>query len=296
MKRRIRLPAGLRRFKDWTRHLRRWPTTARLEWLNQRSSAPLCLPGGPVVSLTTHGARLAKVHLTLESIALGTLRPSRIILWLDNPAVAEQRPANIRRLEARGLEVKLTSNYGPHTKYYPYVSTQEITPTPLVTADDDMLYTRDWLAHLAQAHASAPHHIHCWRAKHVPLTSDGFLPYRQWPPCTSTQASLRHFAEGVSGVIYPAHFLKALRDAGPAFTAVCPKNDDVWLHAQAVRTGTHVQQIQSRARNFHCIPGTEIMGLMHSNVLADGNDGQIRATYTAEDRDRLLAAASPDSK
>src|ERR1700761_4729145 len=94
------------------------PFAARLWWISRHSNAPITDPGGPVVSLTTYGARSRKVYLVIESIARGTMLPSRIILWIDNENLFNNLPLSIKRLVQRGLEVKLCPNYGPHTKYY----------------------------------------------------------------------------------------------------------------------------------------------------------------------------------
>jgi hypothetical protein len=288
------LPGPLRALKDRSRHLRRWPLVSRLQRANRDSREPVVAPGGPVVSMTTHGARLHKVHLALESIAAGGLKPSRLMLWLDDPASLANLPDPLRRLQARGLEVRLSDNFGPHTKYYPYLLTlADDDAAPLVTADDDMLYAADWLAGLAQAHAAEPALVHCWRAKDVVLDGRKIAPFARWSYCRSPQPSLRHHAEGVSGVIYPIDFQQALRRAGDAFRACCPRADDVWLHAQAVREGRPVRQLRPEPRSFPCIPGTEAQGLMHENLAGAQNDRQIAATYSDADINKLMAAADP---
>jgi hypothetical protein len=119
-----------------------------LSLINRFARTPICQPGGPVVSLTTHGGRILTVHLTIESIGRAKLRPSRMILWLDDVAKFRSLPATLGRLQKRGLEVKLSKNYGPHTKYYPYVESEETITQPLVTADDDILYPSYWLKKL----------------------------------------------------------------------------------------------------------------------------------------------------
>ncbi len=286
------LPGLLRALKDRSRHLRRWPLISRLQRANRDSREPVVEPGGPVVSLTTHGTRLHKVHLAIESIAAGERKPSRLMLWLDDPAALAGLPDALRRLQARGLELHLSENFGPHTKYYPYVMTlADGDTTPLVTADDDMLYAADWLAGLAQAHACEPGVVHCWRAKEVVLDGHRIAPFARWGYCRSPQASLRHHAEGVSGVIYPIAFQQALRRAGDAFRSCCPRADDVWLHAQAVREGRPVRQLRPEPRSFPCIPGTEAQGLMHENLAGAQNDRQIAATYSDADIGKLIEAA-----
>jgi hypothetical protein len=288
------LPGPLRALKDRSRHLRRWPLVSRLQSANRDSHEPVLAPGGPVVSMTTHGARLHKVHLALESIAAGKLKPARLMLWLDDPAALADLPDPLSRLHARGLELRLAENFGPHTKYYPYLlSLAGDAAAPLVTADDDMLYAADWLAGLAQAHAAEPALVHCWRAREVVLDGNKIAPFARWPYCRSMQPSLRHHAEGVSGVIYPIAFQQALRRAGDAFRACCPRADDLWLHVQAVREDRPVRQIRAEPRSFPCIPGTEAQGLMHENLAGAQNDRQIAATYCEADIRKLIDSAAP---
>jgi hypothetical protein len=119
--------------------------------INKFGRKPVNEPGGPVVSLTTYGKRIEKVYFTVESIARGVVRPSRLILWIDEETLLINLPATIRRLQRRGLEILLCKDFGPHKKYYPYVQSQQTFDTPLVTADDDMFYPRDWLKQLAGA-------------------------------------------------------------------------------------------------------------------------------------------------
>jgi len=260
---------------------------------NRRSSAPVVSPGGPVVSLTTYGQRLSSVHLAIESIAAGSLLPSRLILWLDDPAALERQTAGLRRLVDRGLEVRLAENYGPHTKYFPYLLAENGFSAPLVTADDDLLYPRWWLEGLVRAHREYPGAINCYRAHQVHTSGGALAPYRNWNPCHSTEPSFSHFATGVSGCIYPPAFLPYIKRAGDAFLTLCPKADDVWLHVNALRSGFKVRQIRTRPLRFPFVPGTQGSGLYHGNVLLSQNDDHIRSTYTPSDIELLEASREP---
>jgi hypothetical protein len=262
----------------------------QLDRRNRLSGETVVSPGGPVVSLTTYGKRIHTVYLTLETIARGALLPSRLILWMDDEAAFERRPDSLRRLETRGLEVKLTSNYGPHTKYYPYLISTEKLDVPLVTVDDDTLYPKRWLSSLAEGYKEHPHLIHCCRAHVVELEGEGFAPYISWQRCRSTVPNALNFATGVSGVIYPSAFQRKVKEAGLGFTVLCPKADDIWLHVQALRGGFKVKQLKTWEQSFPVMPGTQDMGLIQGNVHGSQNDVQIRRTYTAEDIARLRAA------
>jgi hypothetical protein len=261
----------------------------RLASRNERLTNPVVAPDGPVVSMTTYGDRLNTVHLALESIAEGAMLPSRMILWLDDEVAFRNRSSCLRRLEDRGLEILLTENYGPHKKYYPYVDSTEKFSTPLVTADDDCLYPASWLSGLANSFNDNPEVVSCYRAHTVGLIDNTVAPYSSWAPCKSSEPSFLHFATGCSGTIYPARLLKSLKAAGNSFRVVCPKADDVWLHAQALRAGIKIRQVGRWPLRFPIVPGTEQSGLFLSNVSLGQNDRQIKATYTPADIQTLAS-------
>jgi hypothetical protein len=258
----------------------------QLRNINERSSSGVVRPGGPVVSLTSYGKRIDTVYVTIESIARGSLLPSELILWLDDEERYRSLPITLERLKQRGLTVRLCKNYGPHKKYYPYVDSREEFAVPLVTADDDILYPRGWLRALTDAFEHDSNVVNCYRARVISFQGDCIAPYVQWALCRSTRPSWRHLLNGVSGVIYPPRLQAALRSAGAEFEQYCPKADDVWLHATALRAGFMVKQIRRRAVHFPMIPGSQENALYFDNV-ASGNDIQIAKTYTRRDVQRI---------
>lgn len=274
-----RLPAFL------SRNAQLFSRLAIVKFRNRFSHSSIVSPSGPVVSLTSYGKRVSDVHLAIESIAQGQTLPSRLILWLDDALVTRNLPNALKRLEQRGLEVRLATNYGPHTKYYPYV---EVTPRfdrPLVTADDDVLYPRAWLKGLTEAFTRRSDVINCYRARTISFENEGLSRYETWRMCESTEPSFQNFATGVSGVIYPPEFLNALKAAGPSFQSCCPQADDIWLHAQALRAGFKIKQITSKALDFQMLLWTQEGALQQSNVSGPnaGNDVQAAQTYSNTD-------------
>ncbi|HWA96672.1 MAG TPA: hypothetical protein VG844_18895 [Terracidiphilus sp.] len=257
----------------------------RLSFINRFGRSPVTQSGMPVVSLTTYGNRIKSVHLAIESIANGFCRPSRLILWLDEQSVLANLPPAIRRLQKRGLEVRLTKNYGPHKKYYPYVESQSSFEVPLVTADDDILYPRYWLKALVSANQEHPKLVNCFRARVIELADGRFKPYSSLESCLSTVSQYRNIAIGCMGVIYPEALLLKLKRAGTAFESCCPKADDIWLHVQAIRSGHKIRQIMPKLPYlaFQNLPGTQQSALSRDNVDSDGNDPQIKATYSQSD-------------
>ncbi len=243
------------------------------------SIKPVCDGVGPIVSLTTHGARVNRVHLTIESIARGRIRPGRIILWIDDDRIIGNLPQQLRRLQSRGLEIRKCDNFGPHTKYYPLVMSGSID-RPFVTADDDILYPSWWLETLVRLGEHQPDSIVCYRARLMTESGNGTLaPYKTWPLCDAMDTCPMVFLNGVSGVLYPRSFCELLSGTHTEFSQKCPKADDIWLNYIAIIHGIPVRQAFNTALHFPMIPFSQGAGLKNYNVDLDGNDPQIAAVY-----------------
>lgn len=276
-----------RKVRKYRTRLLRKHLLLRFALVNRFGVRKVVAEGGPVVSLTSYSTRLSKVHITLESIAAGRLLPSRLILWVDEEKTLANLPAPLRRLQARGLEVKRCNNYGPHKKYFPYVQGERIG-APLVTADDDVLYPDTWLAGLQAAHEQTPNQVVCYMAKQVGIEEGVIQPYHGWVTQLDKTPSVRNFAIGVSGVLYPAVLQDVLKRAGEAFVEVTPKADDIWLHWHALRSGVRVRQISDSDEHFLSVPGTQDIALYSSNLKQGGNDLVIARLYTTDDIATML--------
>jgi hypothetical protein len=266
---------------------------ALLDVRNRISHAHLTSSDGPVVSLTSHSKRLRTVYMTIESIAKGDQRPSQLILWLDRSCSA--LPPSLRRLERRGLEVRLCEDWGPHKKYYPYSVEFFNDPRVLVTADDDVIYPRWWLQGLVAANAKCPDSIWCYRARVIAFDPDGsrLSPYRYWVKSRTSQPSFRRVPTGVSGVAYPPGFIRLMKDAGPDFMHYCSRADDIWLHRHSLLFGYRVGQVLNLPVEFPSIPGSQRHSLRKGNVRGTGNDVAVAATYNHRELD-ILRNEDPD--
>ncbi|MCC3277233.1 MULTISPECIES: hypothetical protein [unclassified Arthrobacter] len=289
--------AALRRIVRSTRragrHLRARTETPLLAMRNARSGAPVTGTAPVVVSLTSYGRRLETVHLAIESIGRGSVRPRRLLLWVEDPRVAASPPAELARLQARGLELRLSEGYGPHTKYYPYVASTPKHTLPLVTADDDIIYPRHWLHALLRSYAASPDVVSCHWANRMTVTGGAIGQYRSWVPSRTADKRRDSLALGVSGVLYPPHMLDRLASAGASFRDLSPTADDIWLHWVALRGGVPVRQVSPVPRHFPVIPGSQDTRLLSVNVSQGRNDEWIRGLYTEEDIRMIEGAYQP---
>jgi hypothetical protein len=270
----------------------------RLRLRNRWSRATVLGDADAVVCLTSYGQRLKQAHLAIESVGRGQVRPRRLILWLDDAVDAHTLPRALRRLELRGLEIRGShGNFGPHTKYFPYVSGISKPQLPLVTCDDDILYPKWWLRTLLEDYRSQQlPAVVAFRAHRIGLDGSALKPYGQWQPVQTDLPSHRNFVTGVSGAVYPPAMQRSLAALGDAFLQRCPRADDVWLNVIALRLGVKVKQVSARSLHFPLVHRSQQQALQQHNVQAGGNDAQLLATYDAADLAKLAAATETASQ
>ncbi len=281
---------------EWTLKTLDWQMR-RLRQRNEQTSDSILGDADVVVTLTSHGMRVNDAYYTLESIGRGTVRPRSVILYLQDQNTIDELSEPMLKLVERGLEVRLSDNFGPHTKYFPYVSAIPRHERPLVTADDDTIYPKSWLHDLTSGWRRLPagaKEVLCIRSKTILLDDEGFEPYERWPFTIGDEASILHFATGVGGVVYPPELLDRLRDAGDDFVDKCLKADDVWLHATAIRNGFMIRQLGTMSEHPPAIPSGKGIALWRDNVTQGGNDRAIALTYTDADLAALRAASAAD--
>jgi hypothetical protein len=247
-----------------------------------------------VVSMTSHGSRVRRVHHALESIARGDVRPAHMILWVSDTLEGRPLPANLRRLQRRGLEVDFyRDDIGPHMKYYPYVVSKSDHKQALVTADDDARYSKDWLRGLLEAHALDRSVICTYVSRRLEFIGDDFAPWLSMPMLDNAFPDQRNAVLGFGGAIYPPAFLDTLRHAGEGFRECTLMNDDIWLTYIAVTTGFLVRQVRPQPVRPAPVPWESRLALRRSNLasgqLSGGNDQHLARTFGSAPR-RLFSS------
>lgn len=239
-----------------------------------------------IVSLTSYGRRLYDVAYTVESIMRQTLKPNRIILWIDEKD-AGKIPLALQRQQSRGLEIIVTpENIRSYKKLYH--SLVKFPEDIIITVDDDVIYEYDLIERLVNAYKETPDVICAARCHRVKLDEKGLLPYNQWQwHFREPSVSKLNFLTGVGGVLYPPHSLDPEVTNIEAFTSLAPTADDVWFYCMAIKNGTQIRKIATRDTGgddyvenyaFHD------EGLMQVNTKGEClNDRQLRAVINCYD-------------
>jgi hypothetical protein len=238
------------------------------------------LPGQLIVSLTSYPPRFASLHYALRSLLEQKVRPDRTILW-----IAEQDrallPSRIHALCARGLEIRFAPDVRSYKKLV--FALQDFPDAFLVTADDDILYPRDWLASLVQGHDPSLPCIVCRRAHRIGFGAAGFEPYLDWglnaDDGRDGQPSADLLAVGAGGILYPPRTLHPDVTRTDLFMRIAPNGDDLWFWWMGRRLGTRTKCV-GRPMEYRYVAGTQKDGLWSENS-AGGNDQQLAALTAA---------------
>lgn len=248
-----------------------------------------------IVSLTTYGSNARKLAPTaIKSILGQSHKADKVVLWIGKGTYPNIK---LLLLVLRGLTIRYCEDVGPSTKIIP--SLAHYPNDTIITADDDIIYPKEWLERLLKAHIEFPRKIITHRAHGITRKKDGKIaPYSQWKKCIDFKTEIeskKHwniFPTGVGGVLYPPGSLPIRTLDTDELKRLTPKNDDIWLWAMAhLNEGyfkgnvPYVVLKNGYSENLAFVDpereANSLGTLGGSNVLLGGNDKQIQQVIDA---------------
>ncbi len=226
-----------------------------------------------IVSLTSYGKRLDKVHLVIESLMQQTLKPNRMILWLAEDEFKDKEvPLLLQGMQSRGLEIRFCPDYKSYKKIIPTI---QIAPdADVITFDDDILYPQNVIEKLVEGHRKYPDAIIAMRAHRITTGEDGAIrPYVCWKWLVTGGPSYDLMSTTGFGTYFPnGCFHKDFCDP-ELFMNLAPSADDLWCKFMSLLNGTKYYAMDSAMLDDYVIMYSE--GLFNQNVLNGENDRQI---------------------
>lgn len=238
--------------------------------------------GELIISLTSYGNKLQLLYLTIESLLQQTVKPNRIILWLDETKYNsyESIPITLHEQEKRGLEIRLCEDVKSYTKLIPALI--NFPDSVIISADDDVIYPIDFVERLFRNYQKDTSKIYFYRGHYVLFEKNGNpKPYLNWVKHGAKGCDIYNFPTGVSGIIYPPHCYHEDMTNKDIFLKLCPSADDVWFKAMTMIKGTLCEKIDTPNfdKLFVPIDIDEESSLQSINVLNGGNDKQIKQVF-----------------
>lgn len=230
-----------------------------------------------IISLTSYGVRINKVHITLDSIFSQSIRPYKVILWLSEDEFnIETIPIElkIRLSQYKNFDIGFCEDLKPHKKYYETML--RYGNHNIITADDDVFYPVDWLETLLELHKDYPYAIVCNNAHKMTILNGAINCYEKWQFLTKeTGPSLLLCPVGVGGVLYPPGTLHHDLYNKDLIKSTCLYADDLWLKTMGLLNRTKVVNSNKYSYTFLSIDGSKETALSNNNVIGGGNNLQL---------------------
>jgi len=243
-----------------------------------------------VISLTTYGLRINEVHLTIESLLHQTVKPNKIILWLDNSFKDTAIPYLLRMQEKRGLEICYCIDIRSYTKLVPTI--ESCPNSVIITVDDDMIYTPDFIEHLVNAYKKDSTKVYFYRGHKIAFDKNGKIaPYDTWVTNGAKGSSIFNLPTGVSGVLYPPNCFHVDVTNRNIFLKICPYADDIWFKAMTLINEIECEKIETGKEadeKFIYIETAVSYSLSNINNLQKMNDVQIDQVFKKYDLKSIL--------
>lgn len=235
------------------------------------------------ISLTTYGERIFQVYLTIESIMQGSIKPNRLLLWLDSSFKNKKLPQTLINQQKRGLKIKYCDDILSYKKLIPTLLTY---PNDIIiTIDDDAIYDFDFVENLTNSYINHPKSINANRIHKITFNTLGQInKYENWQKTIANTEEISNlfFPVGCGGILYPPGCFDNEVFNQKVFMDICQFADDVWFYAMAKRNNTQIIKAHTKSNlgeDYIDIDFEHKDGLMQNNWNG-GNDKQILAVFT----------------
>ena len=243
----------------------------QLSRMSVRSLHDPAAPSLPIiVSFTSIPSRFQVIHLTVRSILAATKKPEKIVLWL-NEQLKNNLPKSLTDVVGARFEIRYVEGNLPHRKLLH--SLQAFPEKVIVTCDDDMMYSPEWLQRLYQDHLDYPADIIANECRGINYDAEGETrPYYYWYKEDGKAVTYDSLLPlGYGGVLYPPRCLHDDVFKAELYLKLAPKADDLWFKAMALLKGTAARRASNSPQKPIPIFNSQSVSLKATNVKQDGN-------------------------
>ncbi len=195
-----------------------------------------------IIGVTTTKARLGLFFYTLQSLKRQTYDDFTIYINLSKePYLFDDGIDTVPDwMTGDNIRVNFVDNSGPYRKLIPLLETIGGDDV-VVTADDDVLYSENWLKRIVESALLYPNYIVCGRARRIQKNIIGlFQNYANWPLVRDRATNLFLLPIGISGIAYRIGLLDLEFAMDEAYFDYAPTADDMWFRLASIRKNTKV--------------------------------------------------------
>lgn len=231
-----------------------------------------------IVSMTSYPPRFRTLDKVIASLKVQSLKADLLVLWINAndcalvpKQILEQQNDFFQIRSLKGVDLRSYKKLIPSLVAYP--------ESIVVTADDDVLYYKDWLRDLYDESLRRQHAcIICHTARRVVMDGDSMAPYASWGEIDADEIAVGPdvFPTGVGGILYGPDTLAEVAKDHTSALACAPNGDDIWFFFSAKFKMSNRIKIPSKFHEPAVLNETQNVALWKQNLQRGGNDRQIK--------------------
>ena len=204
-----------------------------------------------VVSLTSFENNFNDLELTLFSLLNQSISPDKIILWLSKEYELSELPYSITRFIKNGLEVRFVEDKGQYNNII--YALKEFNDSIVVTAEDNIIYQKDWLKKLYHSYITNPQDIHAHRALGVKTEHAGISSVTKWIKYVNKETpEYGNFGILEGGILFPPNCFTKEIFREDIYNKKLPISADIWLWFMAVVSGRKTRVVKNHIEILSC--------------------------------------------
>ena len=229
-----------------------------------------------VISLTSHPARFATLHIALDQLLNQHLIPKKIYLNIAQSDISKL-PTRIKELESGGvLKINSCSDLGPGKKLIPTLKLEE--NLPIIVVDDDLFFETDLTMKLMVQHHLSPKNVVANRVHKIIYEANGSIAsYSKWIKnySLSNGPASDFFPTSGAGTLYKKEFFHPDVMDEESYKALSLHTDDLWWFVHSKRAGVITKRMAGYSK-LEFIDGTQENGLWNTGN-KDRNDPNLKS-------------------
>ena len=197
-----------------------------------------------IVSIYAASNELKNMHLTIYSLLNQTMKPDKIILWVDDSEDLQSLSYEITQFIKNGLEIKFVKELGPYTAAYNAI--KDYSESINVIAQNGFYYPTTWLKKLYASYIQYSEDIQVHIANRVKLKENKVFSSKFWEKeVKKDSADFSYIMNNNGGILFPPNcfgndFLRT-----DIFLKYAPVNSELWYWVMSLVYGRKIRVVKN---------------------------------------------------
>lgn len=225
-----------------------------------------------IVSLHAKPSDYKNLPITLYSLLNQTMKPDKIILWINEDENLQTLPYEITQFIKNGLEIKFIKNKNEYTATY--YAIKEFSNSINVIAQNGLHYSKNWLKKLYSSYIQYSDEIQVHLANEVILKDENLLPSKFWKKSIEGKSSYSYVINLQGGVLFPPNCFGKDFLRKDIFLKYAPANPELWLWVMSLVYGKKTRIVKNNNKHLCFL---NIMQLLNTKTDYELIDKQIES-------------------